>query len=321
MFTLYLLLDRVTARMAHGKIRMESSDGTSRSVPLEGITHVVLDRRAHITMPLVFALLERGTTFSFVNGKGELVASMGGDILNKKRFRRQKENLNDKSVCCSLIRDLVSEKIRRQRWLVRRYAERNKSKALEKIDAKLSRCYAQSDDVPAKELRDLERRATKFYFSAFPKILDQNLWPWKGRSDSVASDPVNAILNLGYAFLEREVRIAIIGAHLSPGIGFFHTDDERKAPLVYDLMEIFYQNVIDSFVLRLLNCGVLSPEDVVYDEKTGCRLADRAFPVWSAAYEEYMIKPVQDFDGKTPRDIIRREIWDFAASLFGNLAS
>ncbi len=316
MFTLYLLLDRVTARMAHGKMRMESSDGTSRTIPLEGITHVVLDRRAHITMPLIFALLEQGTTFSFVNGKGELVASMGGDVLNKKRFRKQKERLNDNPVCCSSIKDLVREKIRRQRWLVRRYAERNKSKALTKIDDKLTGYYANSAGMVPKELRDLERRATKLYFSAFTKILDQNLWPWKGRSDSIASDPVNAILNLGYAFLEREVRIAVIGAHLSPGIGFFHTDEGRKDPLVYDMMEYFYQTVIDSFVLRLLNCGVLSSEDFVYDEKTGCRLTDKAFPVWSAAYEEYMIKPVEDFEGKTPRDLIRREVWDFAVIQF-----
>lgn len=67
--------------------------------------------------------------------------------------------------------------------------------------------------------------------------------------------------NYGYAFLEREVRLAIIGAQLDARIGFLHTNNGRKDSLVFDLMEPFRQSVIDRLVLKSINLGQFKVDD------------------------------------------------------------
>ncbi len=54
-----------------------------------------------------------------------------------------------------------------------------------------------------------------------------------------------------------------------------------------------------------------------YLESVGCRLTEKAFPVWCASYEDYMEKPVKkDYKGETPRAKIRKDIGRFAEELF-----
>ena len=82
-------------------------------------------------------------------------------------------------------------------------------------------------------------------------------------------------------------------------------------------MELFRQTVTDRFVLRLLNYGTLAPKDFTHEEENGCRLTEKAFPVWCAAYEDYMGKPVlKDYDGNTPREMIRKKVRKFACNIF-----
>lgn len=50
-------------------------------------------------------------------------------------------------------------------------------------------------------LRGLEGTAARIYFSAFPELLG-NAFPWPGRQQHPAYEPVNALLNYGYAFLK-----------------------------------------------------------------------------------------------------------------------
>ncbi len=164
------------------------------------------------------------------------------------------------------------------------------------------------------ELRGAEGIAAKNYFSAFPELINITRWSWKGRSQHPAADPVNALLNYGYAFLEREVRIAAAVAGMDARFGFFHSNDGRKDSLVYDLMELFRQSVIDRFVLTLLNRKMISPDD--FDKsKTDCRLTFDAVKIFCTRYEEYMSKKYSEYDGKNTRDVICERIKTFAECL------
>lgn len=307
MSAIYLISDRTTAKKDHGRILLENADGTSRGVPIGDVDSLVVGRRAHITMPLLFAMLERGKPLSFVNGKGELLASMGGETMTVRRLLSQQASFSDEETRLALVRKIVREKIRRQKKLLRSYA---KSKETAVVADALALCQKQTDRLDdVEELRGCEGMASRLYFSAFPEILDQTLWPWKGRNRRPAQDPVNA-------FLEKEVRIAIVGARLDPRIGFFHANNGRKDSLVFDLMEPFRQPVVDRFVLRTLNYGALAPDDFRTTMDDGCRLTEKAFPLWCASYEDYMEKPVKAYGGETPRAMIRKEVRQFAETVF-----
>ncbi len=317
MHTVYLLSNKTIAKIGKDLV-IEAADGKRQSVPMGEIDCVVLSRHAQISMPLIFALLEQGTPISFVNEQGELVASMGGNAKSVRRFLTQCENMGDDFMRFALTGGLIREKIRRQKLLVRSYARQKRNNVLGKIAAELSRCRKNSKELEEiEELCECEIMATKMYYNAFSEILDQSLWPWEGRNSNPAHDPVNVLLNLGYASLERETRLAVIGARLDPRIGHFHTNDEGKDCFVYDLMELFRQPVTDRFTLQILNDGTLTPRDFTSDGETGCRLTEKAVPVWCAVYEDFMTTPSQDFEGKAPREWVREEIRTFAERQFG----
>ncbi|MCL4325717.1 MAG: CRISPR-associated endonuclease Cas1, partial [Candidatus Thermoplasmatota archaeon] len=85
-----------------------------------------------------------------------------------------------------------------------------------------------------------------------------------------ASDPVNALLNYGYAILESMVRKNINTVGLDASIGYLHEIAPSKHPLVYDLQELF-RFVIDYSVIELLETK-LKKSDFITTENYHIRL-------------------------------------------------
>ena len=104
-----------------------------------------------------------------------------------------------------------------------------------------------------------EGRIASAYWTELSKIFNQlapdfNFQSRKNLSYSWnmnASDPVNALLNYGYAILESMVRKDINAIGLDASIGYLHEIAPSKHPLVYDLQELF-RYVIDYSVIELL---------------------------------------------------------------------
>ena len=70
-----------------------------------------------------------------------------------------------------------------------------------------------------------------------------------------ASDPINALLNYGYAILESIVRKYINTIGLDVSIGYLHEIAPSKHPLVYDLQELF-RYVICYSLIELLETKI-----------------------------------------------------------------
>jgi len=85
-----------------------------------------------------------------------------------------------------------------------------------------------------------------------------------------ASDPINALLNYGYAILESIIRKEINTIGLDVSIGYLHEIDHSKHPLVYDLQELF-RYVIDYSVIELLETK-LKKSDFITTENYHIRL-------------------------------------------------
>jgi len=85
-----------------------------------------------------------------------------------------------------------------------------------------------------------------------------------------ASDPINALLNYGYAILESMVRKDINTIGLDASIGYLHEIDPSKHPLVYDLQELF-RYVVDYSVIELLETK-LRKSDFITTENYHVRL-------------------------------------------------
>jgi len=85
-----------------------------------------------------------------------------------------------------------------------------------------------------------------------------------------ASDPINALLNYGYAILESMVRKDINTIGLDASIGYLHKIAPSKHPLVYDLQELF-RYVVDYSVIELLETK-LKKSDFITTENYHIRL-------------------------------------------------
>jgi len=123
------------------------------------------------------------------------------------------------------------------------------------------------------EIRSVEAHDAEIYWQAFHKAVSPKL-EFKGRSSRArsrqfnASDPVNALLNYGYAFLQSCVRRAINMTGLDASLGFLHDSHAKPAatPLVYDFEEP-YRWLVDYTVLRMVLSRVFSWDDFYFTDE------------------------------------------------------
>lgn len=75
------------------------------------------------------------------------------------------------------------------------------------------------------------RQYWKYYFKQFGRLAPDT------RERQGAEDPVNSMLNYGYAVLSAVLHRSICGHGLNPSLGIHHKYRFRSQPLVYDLFE------------------------------------------------------------------------------------
>jgi CRISPR-associated protein Cas1 len=75
-----------------------------------------------------------------------------------------------------------------------------------------------------------------------------------------ASDPVNTLLNYGYAILESDCRKALNSVGLEPSVGFLHETRQARYALVYDLMEP-YRWLVEKTILEYLEYERFAKQD------------------------------------------------------------
>ena len=129
-----------------------------------------------------------------------------------------------------------------------------------------------------------------------------------------ASDPINALLNYGYAILEGMIRKCINTIGLDPSIGFLHEIAPSKYPLVYDFQELF-RHVVDYSVIQILESG-LKKSDFITTENYHIRLKPNTARLLIEKIKENFNKRY-DFRNKkhTLENIMFENIRDFGKCL------
>ena len=314
MGVLYLLSAGSSAHKAGPRIVVEKNSEVLGRLPIRLIDGLVVGRNAQLSTQTIFELMEQRIPIFYIDGRGKIIGHFIYEKQSASRLLRQLEIFRDPVKQLEFSREVIAEKIDNQRDLLKRYEKTVGADNLDKPAKKLKQAVDKLSAMQTlDELRGVEGLASKFYFATFPDLLDQK-WKWKERSQHPARDPVNALLNYGYAFLEREVRIATALAGMDARIGFFHANDGRKDSLIFDLMEFFRQPVIDRFVLSLLNKKMIQPEHFSSTPEE-CRLTDDGRIVFCNRYEEYMAKKYREYGDKTSRDVINERVKKFSAYL------
>ena len=300
-----------------GRLVIEMEDGGRQSIPLLQVRSIAAGPRSQMTTQLIFALLRQETPVFYVDRQWRISGTVGLGSAALWRLERQMACFCDSEQQMAFAKETIQTKLLRQRQVLLQYGKRVNSFCLADAVQKLSACAAMTGSARTVDtLMGIEGTGARAYFGAFSALLDDSLWHWKGRRQRRAQDPVNALLNYGYAFLEGEVRVAAAASGLDGRIGFLHANNGRKDSLIYDLMELFRAEVTDRFVLTLLRRGTFMPSHFER-HREGIRLTKEAALLWAERYERYMERSYQSLGGLAPRAWIRKEIERSAAECFG----
>ncbi len=137
-------------------------------------------------------------------------------------------------------------------------------------------------------LRGHEGAAGARYFAALRRFIPAE-WGFSRRIYHPPTDPVNAMLSLGYTLLLKDVTAAVQLAGLDPFLGFFHAIDYGRPSLSLDLMEPF-RPLVDSLVLVWIREGKVTRKDFQPKRRKdgAVLLKDDARTRYFRAYERQM---------------------------------
>lgn len=311
MSTLYLIEPDSRLEKEHGRLLVTRHDEVLLRVPLGSVSRVVIVGRAGATTPALLALLEAGIPLLFVRPNGRLVGRLLPPTPPHLPLRRaQYARDGDADFCFRLARAVVVGKLRNQRTMVARLARKPPRPAgasegdvpaerlyegggEDGVAVALTEAIAQASacaDMDA--LRGIEGAAARVYFAAYRAAFAPE-WGFDKRTRRPPTDPVNALLSLGYTFLTQAMVSALEVVGLDPYLGYFHTERAGRPALALDLVEEFRTPVADSLALDLMSHRRLPPEEFGPDDEGGVALSPRGLRVYLTAFSGKLESAVQ----------------------------
>jgi CRISPR-associated endonuclease Cas1/CRISPR-associated protein Cas4 len=277
-----------------GEIVVKVDGKAVERVRIRDTSAVVVSGAVSITSPLLQALIEANVPLSLHRWSGQHVGDVvpvgGHHALGRVA---QHEVVGHRGRSLAIARCMVAGKIHNQRVLLRRNVKGDRTDLLRRMkDARQGALAAGA----AVTLLGYEGTAAKNYFGSFARMLGQEelaeRFEANGRNRRPPRDPVNALLSFAYAMLARECTTVLHRVGLDPFVGVYHRLRPGRAALALDLMEEFRPIIADSVVLRVVNTGVVQPDDFL-ERSTGVRLRDAGRRKFIRAFEERMAETVR----------------------------
>jgi len=248
-------------------VKEREKNGTTivhRRAPSE-LKQVVITGKGALTTSAIELLALNGVDVIFINWQGKVTARISPPIMRTVNTRREQYRAYDTPKGGKIAKEIVRSKIRNQIALLGTLAKSRKDTTPSVADAvlrkreiikkwlkRLEAIQEVACDEIRGELLTVEGNSSRFYWEAISSVIPES-FSFKSRSGRYATDPINALLNYGYAILEGECWRGIHYAGLDPYGGFLHVDRPGRASMVLDLMEEFRQQVVDKVVLELVN--------------------------------------------------------------------
>lgn len=253
----------------------------------EDLRQVLVTGSGGISFDAMELLGECGVDLIKVDWRGEVVCRLSSSMMRTVLTRREQYAAYNDNRGGHLCKAFVFGKVKNQYALLGTLAKSRADRsqeaarallaAREEIGAQALQIASTSESPPSQvrgALMGLEGNCSRAYWEALSQIIPSE-FGFPGRSGRYAQDPINAMLNYGYAMLEGEVWHAVHYAGLDPYGGFLHVDRPGKASMVFDLMEEFRQQTVDRTVISMVTHGMVKGEDFAIEEGI-CRLGDRA---------------------------------------------
>ena len=287
MTTLYLTEQGAVLRRVGERLVVTKDHQVLEDVPLIHVQQVVVMGNIQLTTPVVALLLQREVDVVFLSSRGKFrgrLMSTGSKFAQLRH--RQLRLMDDERKVLPVARELVMAKLANQAHLLERLGAQRPARQI-KADADKAHRASALDS-----LRGHEGSAGARYFAALKGIIPAE-WGFARRIYHPPTDPVNAMLSLGYTLLLKDATAAVQLVGLDPFLGFFHAIDYGRPSLSLDLMEPF-RPLIDRLVMEWITGEKISPRDFRPARKRdgATLLSDDARTRYLRAYEQQIERRV-----------------------------
>jgi len=279
-FGVSLNVDRASLVIKDGHLEPERNPSTYEVRPRHArFDSIVIDSQTgQISIPAMKWLMRHGIPLFILDYNGTLLSSvLPREPVVGNLKKAQVEAYQDIQRRFYIAHKIVEAKLERTRelieWLSQRYDVDERSRI--RLNAEIKR-YDGCNNV--KDLMFVEGRVAEVYWKIFQTLIPKK-YSFVSRMHEThqmnSTDPVNTLLNYGYAFLESRCRASINTVGLEPSIGFLHEIAQPRYPLVYDLQEPFRWSV-DKTVLSCVENDTFSKTDFFLTDNYVLRLSPAA---------------------------------------------
>jgi CRISP-associated protein Cas1 len=214
--------------------------------PLESVKHLLVVGGHTISSTTVNQLLRQGTYISFFESDGTptgMIRPFGDE--NAPNLHELQKNIPRQRYAISFAQASIKSRI----FAIERAEELKNSRLF--YDGELEILSKSQDEmtylIKLDEIRRLHRLTSDMYYEIMSRSLPPDLG-FRRRTVRPHTDPVNAMLSLGYAMLYGNCCVSVIGARLDPDAGFMH---DGKGSLVNDLIDPLKAGMVDPIVFRI----------------------------------------------------------------------
>jgi CRISPR-associated protein Cas1 len=265
-------------------ITVKEKDRKVDEVRVSDVCHVALFGNIQLSTQAVQRLCDHEIPVTWFSMGGWFYGMTRGHSLKNVLLRiAQFREAANPATCLRLAQQFVRGKIHNHRVLFMR----NHASPPERTKLRLGQ--AREDALKTRSLEELlgvEGAAAGEYFAQFGGMLceqadDDELeglspskptqadtlarfcFDFKTRNRRPPTDPVNALLSLGYSLLAKECTIAAYAVGLDPYVGFYHQPRHGRPALALDMMEEFRPLIAESAVLTAINNRFVSRSNFV----------------------------------------------------------
>jgi len=225
MGTLYITQDDAFVGKTDERLTVRANKQTLQDIPLIKLDGVVILGRATVSPAAVIELLERKIPLSFLTSMGRYLGRLEPE-LNKNIFVRsaQWKAVAPSEQASHLVRGFVRGKLKNYRNALMRGQREGSDLDFQKALTQLEQVIAPIETTAAIDsLRGLEGAGSAAYFGCFDRLIRADGFRFAARRRRPPTDPVNALLSLGYSLLRHDVQSAINLVGFDPYLGYLHT--------------------------------------------------------------------------------------------------
>ncbi|MCL2059994.1 MAG: CRISPR-associated endonuclease Cas1, partial [Oscillospiraceae bacterium] len=201
METAYILHEKCSVKREGEHIKLVRLGETIATIPIDGVKTMVLYDSVNLTAPALDLLLNNGTDVIYQSKggriKGRILSPKNGGVIIRLA---QYSAFMDASRRLAIAKAIVAAKIRNQASVVKKYKYHDINNS---FDSQLSAIDSYAKQVGAADSLDVvmgyEGVSAKYYWECFRLLLKNPVFT--KREYRPSPDYVNALLNLGYAFL------------------------------------------------------------------------------------------------------------------------